>query len=655
MGWMKGVIFKATTKFGLMENVSQLWTWLLCLFLMVLTSIFFDFFGVLHIPLDYFAYDAFLHQQTSKVDNRVVIIEIDDRSLAELGQWPWSRNSHADLIRQINKSNPRALFLDIFVTENAADAQADQNLSIALQESKKVVLPVLLAPKQGESLNLSNLHDVNVYQPIPILAKNALLGHVANQPDWDSVIRYVDMGFEIDYRNWQHAMTLMAGFEPPYRKAMIPYSSSSINGFNKYSYLDVLAGKVPLAAFQDKYVLVGVTASGLGDINKTPFGLMPGVEVHANILSAMLQNKFIQPVTQSTQILIELIVVTSLMLAFWLLSERWHFMILLMAIPLVALSSFYLLLYQQIWVSPVMSVLLLIWAYTLWSWCQLSVALRYLKRQLNRLILNSSVYVVDSKPLKQQKLQGVVNALELIYQKQRQTEVYNEELIEFLSHDMRTPQVNILAALSVFKKNPYSSVEELSEQIKLNVSHTLDYAQSLIKLNRIHKMQINIEDCNLYHLVSSVCEQIYVQAQQKDIKLEVFLGEDTAEPEWVRVDGGLIERALVNVLSNAIRYSPKGSTIKINLTKEIIGTQKFGVISVIDQGEGMDRVTQESLLSGEGPKKVKRRVFEDGTTSLGIGWRIVHSIIVQKHNGILDVRSTVGKGTEVIVKLLLSP
>ena len=301
-----------------------------------------------------------------------------------------------------------------------------------------------------------------------------------------------------------------------------------------------------------------------------------------------------------------------------------------------------------------MSVLLLIWAYTLWSWFQLSVALRYLTRQLNRLISSSSVYVVDSKSLKQQKLQGVVNALELIYQKQRQTEVYNEELIEFLSHDMRTPQVNILAALSVFENNPSSSIEDLSRQIKLNVSHTLDYAQSLIKLNRIHKMQINIEDCNLYHLVSSACEQIYVQAQQKNIKLEVSLGEDTAQPEWIQVDGGLIERALINILSNAIRYSPKGSTVKVNLIKEMVGTQKFGVISVIDQGEGMDKVTQELLLSGEGIKKIKGRVFEDGTTSLGIGWRIVHSIIVQKHNGILDVRSTVGKGTEVIVKLLLS-
>ena len=350
MVWIKEVVSKTAKKLGLMDNLSQLWTWLLCLFLMVLTCVFFNFSGIFHIPLDYFTYDAFLHKKTSKADERIVIIEIDDKSLAELGRWPWSRTVHANLIHQINKSNPKALFLDVFFIEETGDAQADYDLSTALQESKKAVLPVVLSSKQGASLNLSNLHDVRVLQPVPILAKSALLGHVANQPDWDSVIRYVDMDFELDGQNWYHAMALMADSEFSYQKAMIPYSSKSENGFNKYSYLDVLMGHIPLNAFQDKYVLIGVTAAGLGSMNKTPFGLMSGVEVHANILSAILQNKFIQPVTQSTQILIELIVVTSLMLAFWLLSERWHLMILLMVIPLVALSSFYLLLYQQIWV-----------------------------------------------------------------------------------------------------------------------------------------------------------------------------------------------------------------------------------------------------------------------------------------------------------------
>lgn len=638
-----------------MKSISSRWMWLVCSLLVVLVGVFLNKFGILNTFFDYFVYDTFLHQTPSKTDNRIVIIEIDDKSLAELGQWPWSRTLHAKLIQRINKSNPKALFLDIFFTEYASDAQADRNLSFALQESKRVVLPVLFSSKEGSSLNLSNLNDVSVYQPISILTTNAQLGHVANQPDWDSVIRYVDMSFQINNRKWRHAMTLMADFESPYQKAMIPYSSNLVNGFDKYSYVDVLSGKIPLTAFQDKYVLVGVSASGLGDMNKTPFGLMSGVEIHANILSAILNNKFILPVTHNIQLLTELIIVISLMLLFWLLSERWYFAILLIAILVTTLVSFYLLLYQQIWISPVTSILLLTLAYMLWGWCQLLIALHYLKMQLNRLISNSAIVVgiIDSKPLKKHKLQSIVNSLELMYEKQKQTEMYNDELIEFLSHDMRTHQVNMLAALSIFKENP-SSIDELSNQIEFNVSRTLDYSQNLIKLNRIQKQQITLEDCHLYHLVSSVCEQIYVQAQQKNIKVDSPLCECSEESDWVRVDGELIERALLNILSNAIRYSPYGSSVRVSVTKETIGVQKFGVISVIDQGEGIDRATRELLLSGEGSKRVNKKVFEDGTTSLGIGWRIVHSIIVQKHHGILDIRSTKGKGTEVIIKLLLS-
>ena len=78
----------------------------------------------------------------------------------------------------------------------------------------------------------------------------------------------------------------------------------------------------------------------------------------------------------------------------------------------------------------------------------------------------------------------------------------------------------------------------------------------------------------------------------------------------------------------------------------------FGVVSVTDQGEGMDEGTKALLLSGAGIKTDKR-TFSDGSVSLGIGWRIVHSIVVQRHKGFLDIKTAKDQGTTVFIKLPL--
>jgi signal transduction histidine kinase len=103
-------------------------------------------------------------------------------------------------------------------------------------------------------------------------------------------------------------------------------------------------------------------------------------------------------------------------------------------------------------------------------------------------------------------------------------------------------------------------------KIELNVSNTLAYAQSLIELNRIEKATLSLEELNLQHLVSHAREWIYVQAQRENIRIEFDCDSETKEKAWVRADGALMERALLNLISNAIRYSPQGSVIRIGLT-----------------------------------------------------------------------------------------
>ena len=282
-------------------------------------------------------------------------------------------------------------------------------------------------------------------------------------------------------------------------------------------------------------------------------------------------------------------------------------------------------------------------------------AFRYLRLELATVVPDLSDTSAHGWFYRFEKARNIVYTLQKAQQQQRQVDSNNRELIEFLSHDMRTPQINILSALSVYRKqHPDQALESLFGQIELNVSNTIGYSQSLIDFNRIQKITLNLEELNLQHLVNYAIERIYVQAQHKNIKIIFECEAFAKENAWVRVDGALMERAFLNVMSNAIRYSPPNSVIQIGLTVVQENHEFFGVVSVMDQGEGMDEGTKALLLSGAWIKKTDKRTFSDGSMSLGIGWRIVYSVVVQRHKGFLDIKTAKkDQGTTVIIKLPL--
>ena len=99
----------------------------------------------------YFIYDGFVNivAKDQVVDNDIVLITVDEKSIRALGRWPWSRNHHADLIYTLQDAQPRVLGFSIFFTEAEKNKQADQRLKEAIEKSTfPVVMPVL-----------QNMHD----------------------------------------------------------------------------------------------------------------------------------------------------------------------------------------------------------------------------------------------------------------------------------------------------------------------------------------------------------------------------------------------------------------------------------------------------------------------------------------------------------------
>ena len=95
--------------------------------------------------------DALMSLQRRAVDRSdVIIVAIDDKSIAALGRWPWRRSFHAELIDRIDKDAPRAIGMDVLLTE--ADLRFpgdDAALAAALSRSGKVVLPLMMQSLNG--------------------------------------------------------------------------------------------------------------------------------------------------------------------------------------------------------------------------------------------------------------------------------------------------------------------------------------------------------------------------------------------------------------------------------------------------------------------------------------------------------------------------
>lgn len=342
----------------------------------------------------------------------IVIVAIDDRSIAAIGRWPWRRALHSELINRISTQNPRVIGMDVLFNEEDLDYPADDLvLADALARSGRVVLPVLRRG-HGPAANVADL-------PWPAFADAAAgLGHVHVAPDDDGVVRGLYLKEGPATAPWPHFSTVMqcvadAGKRPcsaartaapssqsadhgeaeasPWQRsepALIAYAGGPAH-FTTYSYIDVLRGQVPGDAFKGKYVLVGAAASGLGDMFATPVSqqsrLMPGVEVVSHVLDGNLSGVQIRPATLGQNLVFNLLPVASALVALLLVGP---FVALLTSAALAAatvLLSVALTGWAGLQLAPAAALVGLVLAYPLWSWRRLSAAAHFLRLEMERL------------------------------------------------------------------------------------------------------------------------------------------------------------------------------------------------------------------------------------------------------------------------------
>lgn len=230
-----------------------------------------------------------------------------------------------------------------------------------------------------------------------------------------------------------------------------------------------------------------------------------------------------------------------------------------------------------------------------------------------------------------------------------QADVYRREAVSNVSHDLRTP----LAALQGYLETLQMKEGTLSEQERRDyIATATRHAQRLGKLvselfdlARLESgaAQMHLEAFSLAELVQDVTQQFELRAQQGGVQLDFELGETRP---FVRGDIALLERAMENLIDNALRHTPPGGRVWVALMPGEARAQ----VRVSDTGEG--------IAPDELPRIFDRyyrapREASQSSSGAGLGLAITRRI-VELHGGTIEAQSAPGQGATFTFSLPLA-
>ena len=357
---------------------------------------------------DYVLYDFTQRTTIREPSDSIVIVAIDQESIDEIGRWPWPRSVHAELVDLLSEGGVTAIGLDIIFAEPSVP-ENDAALVAAIKASQRVVLPVV---KEQQRLG-GQLREV---LPINAMTEGAVaLGHIDRPLDFDSINRAVYLKAGLGDPHWPSFGLAMLGVSDPEVLKDLPGARSSPDSggspllwnqdhhllvsfagppghFPRVSYIDLLSGVFPAARLRDKLVLVGGTATGLGDHLATPVSSesmpMPGVEIIANEMDTILKGLGITIMPLALVLLSTAVLVATPMQLLPALSPRWAILAIIGAVASGLLFSAFCLLFLHVWFSPLAAILGTVVGYIAWSWRRLVAVSKYLNRSLSALESN---------------------------------------------------------------------------------------------------------------------------------------------------------------------------------------------------------------------------------------------------------------------------
>ena len=233
-----------------------------------------------------------------------------------------------------------------------------------------------------------------------------------------------------------------------------------------------------------------------------------------------------------------------------------------------------------------------------------------------------------------QQKQAEQHARALVLAQQKNT--FLTDFLSTVSHDLKTPLTVMSTGLYLLERaQTPAEQQERIDQMKEQVTLLDKYIQDMLTISRLeHLPAINAADVDVNHLAQDVLALLRPRAEKKQIECHLITG---FMPGMARGDREQLQRVLVNLVENAINYTPAGGWVRV----QTLADDERVRVEVSDSGIGIDADDLPHIFDRFYRSEEARNTEESGT---GLGLAIVKKI-VEMHAGAIDVRSTPGQGS----------
>jgi signal transduction histidine kinase len=570
--------------------------------------------------LDGEAYDwMFTENRLPAWKPKAILLAINEASLIEMGGARNLRVRLAEALDSVCAAKPLAVAVDLMLS-SGDEPKVDEALAKSFRACPSVIL--------GADI----VRDAKTWEePIaPFQKVSAATGHVHADPD--PVSRRIPLEKAVNgKRYWALALEafrlahqagpvlespedLEIGMLPipapraTARSLYVRYASSPIP---QVSLADLKRDPSAALLFSGKVVFVGFTdQSAARDRLMTPMGFqMTGVEIHANLFETLEQQAFLRDSGPSMPVLLAFLAAAGAGVIFALLSG-WTAWVSAAAFALIVCASPVWFFRSGIVVGPVM-----VWAAAMLS-TSVAASFHYfvLRRQWRKSEADKTRY---------------------------------QQAIHFVTHEMKTPLTAIQGSseiMSRYKLNE-DKQKQIAQMIHSESKRLASMIQTFLDVERLSEgeMELKQDTFTLSAVLLPALERARQLAERKDMAMNV----GAMPAVSLRGDRELLEYAFYNLLNNAVKYSPEGTSVECRCTADSSRLH----IAIEDHGMGMDpadlkRVFDRFFRS--------RRAEESGIAGTGIGLSIVNEIVAQ-HEGRIEVASELGKGSTFTVVLPFVP
>lgn len=228
-----------------------------------------------------------------------------------------------------------------------------------------------------------------------------------------------------------------------------------------------------------------------------------------------------------------------------------------------------------------------------------------------------------------------------------EVERLKQDFVAMISHDLRTPLTSIGCTLTMLDEGVYGELDSTGlkrvTDAQRNIERLINMVSDLLDLEKLEagRLTMELKPCDIKDVVEQSVAAVKSYAEQKEIKLNVGASQQT-----VSGDSDRLVQVVVNLISNAVKFSPAKGTISVSAARQ----GESVLISVADEGRGIPKEFQESIF-----ERFQQVAASDAKRSMGSGLGLaICKAIVISHNGAIGVDSDGVKGSTFWIRLPLA-